>query len=237
MKHIIVGDIHGDEGAMYYALNRFPDAQLLFLGDFLDSFEFTSEECVRALTLALNLIEEGRATGIIGNHELSYVKPQWRCSGHNPVTQAHVFPLVSRITRLLQPYIYNADHRVLITHAGLSRPVWDENNMTFENVDEKLFAGYRDHDSFFFQVGRKRGGWARWGGPVWCDWSEFTPIDGLRQVFGHSAGLVNRPEHEETVGLMRKCGENWNVDCLQRGRSYLEFNDETGTLQVIACES
>jgi hypothetical protein len=43
--------------------------------------------------------------------------------------------------------------------------------------------------SDFLAWGRGRGGPARIGGLVWLDWNtEFTPIEGLNQIVGHSSG-------------------------------------------------
>lgn len=231
MKHIVIGDIHGDEGVIYYALNSFPHNRLLFVGDFLDSFVFNSKECVGALKLVLDLIEEDRADSLIGNHELSYLASRWRCSGYNDVTQNYLTLETWRMMKLLKPFIYNKEHRVLFTHAGLSRSLWTQHNLDFENLEDRLHQAYGDHNSFFYQIGRRRGGFASCGGPLWCDWAEFEPIEGLRQVFGHSAGLIGSPEGAKSEGRIRSVGENYNIDCLQFGRDFLEFDDVTGEIK------
>jgi hypothetical protein len=64
-------------------------------------------------------------------------------------------------------------------------------------------------------IGHCRGGIHSCGGILWCDFNkEFEPVDGLRQVFGHTAGKN-----------IRQKGENMCVDCN-------EFSDEVLELEV-----
>jgi hypothetical protein len=39
-----------------------------------------------------------------------------------------------------------------------------------------------------FMAGVERGGPARYGGILWCDWNAFEPIKDLPQIVGHTPG-------------------------------------------------
>jgi hypothetical protein len=234
-KHIFVGDIHGDVGIIRALPEKFPDHHLIFVGDFLDSFTYPSSYQVECVRLVLDYIRTGRATSLFGNHEFSYLGPrQLLASGYNPITNAQFMPLVSDVRRAFKPFVYFSASRVLVTHAGLTKQLWDEHELTIDTLESTLLDWFRAREcqSPFYAIGRARGGWDRWGGPLWCDYQkEFTPIPGLAQVFGHSASM--RPvQHcvEKRVGkLIRVLDENnYNVDCLQHGQEVLEFDEQSG---------
>jgi len=78
---VIIPDLHGKVEVIKLALNQtkyFP----VFLGDYLDSFTRTPEEQVEGLQLVLDAITTGRAIGLLGNHELSYLEFSMRASGY-----------------------------------------------------------------------------------------------------------------------------------------------------------
>jgi len=54
------------------------------------------------------------------------------------------------------------------------------------------------------------------GGIFWCDFNaEFEPIEGLNQIFGHTAGKNIRVRHTET-------SKNFCIDCLDHKHQFLE---------------
>ena len=86
---------------------------------------------------------------------------------------------------------------MLFTHAGVSAPLVPPGaaNVTAWVADQEAVA------LAFLKLGRPhwvfRGGTRRGeksvGGPLWCDFSEFEPIPGLNQVFGHTPAAKGEP--------------------------------------------
>ena len=188
---LVIGDLHGQLEIAQKALDSiYP---VIFLGDFLDSFTRTVDDQIQTLLLVLNAVERGNARALMANHEMSYMRPELRCSGWNPATQVHVSHLQYRMDMLLEDYIWCEGF--LITHAGVSQRLLDALET---DLDTYLSTG--DFD----QIGRSRGGRAPCGGLRWCDWREFEPVEGVDQIVGHTRGRVIRTK-----------GNNWCIDVLE----------------------
>ena len=222
MSMIVVGDLHGDLEITKYFLKE-KNKQVCFLMDVLDSFTFSREDQFEALQLILYAIaSRNNIVGVLANHELSYANPYcYRASGFSNGfwTRLKYSSLIRQIEQL--PIVIEAAG-FLITHAGISKtwlPDADDNYWTADEIID--YIEYIDLDTIA-QVGVARGGTARCGGPLWCDyWSEFVPVPGIKQVMGHSA---YRPEGERK-GIVVDGHGNWNIDCLQTTREVLEISD------------
>lgn len=212
MNTLVVGDLHGDIEKTRKALEF--DGNVIFVGDFLDSFEYSVDDQIKTLCAVLDACEDDphRVQSCIGNHELSYLEPGMRCSGFRGATHAHVIHLEARMRKLLQKYIWHKDW--LISHAGVSNTLLRGNNII---LDEYLRMGQ------FSDIGRARGGWAPCGGLHWCDWfQEFEPIPRVNQIVGHSSYRPSAPhpvtkQYTEREGIICKTSPssiNYNIDCL-----------------------
>lgn len=206
MKHkftVIVGDLHGRldiAEAVYMAARGLYN--IVFVGDYLDSYDRTSAEEFATLnyvhTLAQRFPED--VVGLLGNHELSYfMGKSMRCSGWNVTTDMLVNTRKLDYLRHLKEYVWVNDY--LVTHAGIPNYVTDgkAQHEIRETIDE-----YMLHDRSRYDIGYARGGWADVGGPFWQDFNfEFTPTSGVPQIFGHTHG----------EGIRRK-GDSFCIDCL-----------------------
>jgi hypothetical protein len=202
MKYRFVGDIHGQINVMKQALDCDAD-RVIFVGDLVDSFRRSVPEQVECLDLALSLAGEGRVDVTWANHEWSYLEPSMRCSGYNAAMAAMMIDRADMIRMKFRPFIY--EREILVTHAGLSNQLWEEFNLNKENFIEHLADWTHDLRSPYYDIGYARGGRAKVGGPLWCDFNhEFQPVPGLNQVFGHSRG----------VGI-RRIEDNWCIDTLE----------------------
>jgi len=208
-RAIVVGDIHGKYEIVLEALKHLNNCHVIFVGDFLDSFDRKVTDQMFALQMAMGAARKHENCHVImGNHELQYVDRKMRCSGYEYETQ-HLFD------RSVDPsefndYVYFGD--VLISHAGVSQGLLDYKDITLEQY---LEAGS------FLQIGHTRGGRDYIGGLHWCDWwTEFEPTDDVPQVVGHSSF---RPEgaNKGIVYMGNAC----NIDCLDRVRQVLVIED------------
>ena len=201
-KYRFVGDIHGQINVMEMALDCDAD-RIIFCGDFVDSYHRSFDDQRLCLLKALDLAGNGRVDVVWANHEWSYLHPAMRCSGWNKEMSIVMIHHYDDIMTKFKPFIYEAGY--LITHAGLSKQIWDKNKLTLDNFEEVLTNWSKDMSSPFFYVGHNRGGHKPCGGPLWCDFNtEFKPIKELPQIFGHTRGR----------GL-RKSGNSWCIDALE----------------------
>ena len=206
LKHddtIVVGDLHGQVEIAEKILTKTEGHyNVIFLGDYLDSYNRSVEDQIECLKIVLDAVENqgNRVVALAGNHERSYLYAE-RCSGWNSITQFHVNHLKRKCDMFLREYFWMADD-LLITHAGVSVdyvPPYVKNLTLREKVQKFLNSDDR------FAVGRTRGGMEEVGGIYWCDYNfEFLPVPGLRQIFGHTRG-----------NSIREKDGNYCIDCLE----------------------
>ena len=191
MKTLVIGDIHGNVEIIKAAFKT--EYPLIFVGDYLDSFNRLVIDQLESLEIVLKGIKEGRCIGIMGNHEMSYISKDCRCSGYNNATAAHIMSMD------LSPLVdYTYCEGFLISHAGVSNTLLELYNITLQEYLE---------DEIFEDVGYCRGGWSTVGGLHWCDWNyEFKPIKSQPQIVGHTRG-----------NYIRQKGNSYCIDCLEDG--------------------
>ena len=215
-----IGDIHGKVEAVEKAL-ALPGLKI-FVGDIIDSYDRSPLEHDKCFQLILDAIEAEVAECIPGNHELSYLLPKYhRCSGFDEdkafIMQIHM----DRITRLMKPFIWIENERILITHAGLHAQVAVALGITLENLPFVLEKAVENPKSPAHWIGKARGGAAPYGGIFWCDWyQEFQPIPGIRQVFGHTRLNSPFPEVDDLKQPQNVC-----IDCLDKALEFFDLED------------
>lgn len=204
MKVTFIGDIHGQVEIVKKALAK--RGRKIFVGDLVDSFVRTPIESRKCMELVLDAAEAGKAEVIYGNHELSYLFPHHRCSGYTNATYAFMQELRPRIMVAFKSHIMMAPD-FLVTHAGLSKQLWEDQLLNLDVLDHVLCDWWSDIRSPAHWIGWKRGGRDPCGGTFWCDFRcEFSPVPGLRQVFGHTRGKG-----------IRQVEQSYCIDCLEDG--------------------
>ena len=119
----------------------------------------------------------------------------------------------AEIRELFRPHLLLGDN-VLVTHAGLTRQVFELEPCTIAQLDARLTSWWHDRWSPVHWIGTCRGGSDPVGGTFWCDYNrEFEPIPGLTQVFGHTAF--------GSKGEIRRVEDSYNVDCLDVSQKFL----------------
>lgn len=227
MSVLVCGDLHGRYEIAEDLLYKY-DEPVIFVGDYLDSYTVPRKDQIRTLSLIMDACEQRPNTiGLIGNHEMSYLSPTRRCSGWSTEVQAYVSDVRDRMLKTL--HLFASVYGVLITHAGVS------NNFLHNVTDTALL--YNDHaktfnaicgvldrlsDNDLNSVGYSRGGTHDCGGPLWCDWTEFEPINGIRQVFGHTEYRHN----VDPAILVTDDGNNFNIDCLSRQKACIRIHED-----------
>lgn len=185
MRHVFVGDIHGKVEAVKEALAR--PGKKVFVGDIIDSYDRTVEEHKECYNLIFDAIDKGDAVACLGNHELSYLMPSpHECSGWEKWRASLMRHYGGMILEKFKPYILLAPD-FLVTHAGLTNQIWENEKLTLDTLKPWLDNAYQDRYSPVHYIGYCRGGPNPFGGIFWATWKEdFEPIQELTQVFGHT---------------------------------------------------
>jgi hypothetical protein len=235
MKYIFVGDVHGDVELVRNVLNFANKRQVVFLGDFLDSFTFSKKDQIDSLLLAIDAVRSGTATILHANHEMSYLDSRMRCGGWNTLMETHILPIKTELTKMMTPAIFLSKKPTLITHAGVSRQLWNHLNLEIKSLPQLLNEASKDLGSWFYWAGRARGGADPYGGPLWCDWNtEFTPVPGLIQILGHTCTFGTPLRFQQRFISKVRYSDNYdfNIDCLQEVPEILEYDEDAGHMTV-----
>lgn len=208
MKTLVVGDLHGQYELAEAALESgFP---VVFLGDYLDSFTRSPVEQCSTLDLVVNAIEDREdVQGLVGNHELQYMNPKYRCSGFRHETREMLINsgLLVKAEKLLKHYTVVGSF--MLSHAGVSKSFIKSLPL------DRYLAAPLD----YYTVGFSRGGSSNSGDMFWCDWRyEFEPLDDIPQIVGHTRG-----------NHIRQRGNSYCIDVLENNNfTGLLINTEGG---------
>lgn len=220
-EFVVIGDLHGKINALR-AIEKL-GKYMIFLGDFLDSFNESRDNQLKVVQRVLELTKAGRAEFVLGNHELSYINPrEWRCSGFNNEMQVRSLVYTNDLQKYGQIYVH-IEPNILITHAGISNQIWEDYTDSekdiaqLRQITEQMDRDKRDPRSWVYMAGRARGGGMPVGGPFWCDWNrEFVPVPGIIQIVGHTAqfGVPMNFKQTEEKGLRKSPNGDWCIDCI-----------------------
>lgn len=216
MSTICVGDLHGKIEVAEEMLQE-KNKNIIFMGDFLDSFDRNRHDQLDLLIMVLDAVKSRpEVSSLMGNHELSYLEMQYRCSGHSWQLDGNLTEEIKQDMRD-NLSLWVEDEGFFLSHAGMSRK-WIP-----EKWRDDIF-GYLEEVSLptIYQIGQSRGGYHNVGGLLWCDYhADFQPLHELKQVFGHTA--TNLPG--EGNGIRTKDERNYCIDCLDRVNEVLEISD------------
>jgi hypothetical protein len=233
---LIIGDLHGNLPFLKRVLEIYPEHRKVFVGDYVDSRTNSREEELECLAIVLDLVEQGTARALYGNHEWSYLEQSMRCSGFEQSFDQRLSPFKPRMRELLEHYLWIPEQRLLITHAGLSFRLWQECGFTVDNIIGKLgeWALLPIQETPAGWIGMPRGGMDNVGGIYWCDWySEFQPVPGITQILGHTSALSVQEQLLASEQGIRQRGSNYNIDCLTRVWEVLEFGKQGDLRKVV----
>lgn len=197
---LIIPDIHHKIELAEGVRANHPGLPAIYLGDYFDDFYDTPADMATTCQWLQRRMAERRDTFLIGNHCFAYLAYElgvrWgACSGWT-VAKQQVFHQYFPADTLLKACQWMVKCQGwLISHAGLTRPLRQPGEILdwVQDAERSLTAGVM-HPAFL--AGAERGGLARHGGILWCDWNTFEPIQGLRQIVGHTPGAQARYKGE-----------------------------------------
>jgi hypothetical protein len=227
MPKLIIPDVHERLDRLEAAL-RFAVDEIIFLGDFFDTFKpFDASRIVRVCRFINENIdgyvrEDGSkitATFLLGNHELHYFfnNAAYTCSGYRPQTKAIVQELIEPDT-IRKFRIFTTAGPYLVSHAGFHTHTLQYINPP-KQQDDFIEWALQGKYAKIFGVGRSRGGEMDLGGPLWLDFNwEFEDIPGHPQIVGHTNG-----------NDVRQKGASW---CIDTGLKHVGIVSDDGTFHV-----
>lgn len=207
MPILIIPDIHG-RTFWEAAVKRYPDAHVVFLGDYLDPYyereRITDQMAMRNL---LRIIEFKRThpnqvTLLLGNHDIHYINNELEYSRkdtYNAMINEAVFTTTGAGLFEMAFYALVGDCSFLFTHAGVL-PKWWKARFPNMPMDAKVIAyhlndmAHPERLKMFTTHGLDdaspyRGGDYVAGLVVWADMDEHAmedPIPYTYQIFGHT---------------------------------------------------
>jgi Calcineurin-like phosphoesterase len=194
MNIITIGDLHGS--SVWKEITPKDWDQLIFSGDYVDSFEFKDGQIIENLEEVIQLKKEypQKVILLLGNHDLGYLfkdKPGHGCSGFRAGMAKALFNLFSSNHDLFL-CAWQVDN-YLWTHAGIVGR-WYKNFVEGEIVPSDInLAGTINKlfDAYYlplFHVSNIRGGRNKDGGIFWADSMETIqdPLPGYHQIAGHT---------------------------------------------------
>jgi len=231
-KLLIVPDVHGRP--FWKKIQDYPDIPVVFLGDYLDPYDFDGVTPEMALDAFKELLEyvktRDNCTMLYGNHDLSYAVGKQICQCRtNHKDYDEIRKLFWENKPFYFSYYYEGKNKKFVfTHAGLTKDWIDATPNLFANrsVDEVLtkWKYFNDLDKrhsellyrYLSDISSKRGGWKPFGSLVWADVAEhFHKAEKETeyvQVFGHSYSKCAIKSTCEYDWYMLDCKQVFYID-------------------------
>lgn len=206
---VVIPDVHGRQ-FWADAVDKYPDADIVFLGDYLDPYPVEGISPGEALTMLAEIITfakmHPRCQLLLGNHDLHYLCNFGEACRLDYANSQQIHFLLSdnlwlfRIAALREV----GGKKVLLSHAPVLTP-WleavgetDDPETLVQNINSKLAiinSQPWEVEQYLGQISSWRGGYDCFGSPVWADVRE---VDGNilptvdYSIFGHTQ-LRNEP--------------------------------------------
>ena len=190
---LIIPDIHHKVELVERIRANYPGMPAIFLGDYFDDFDDTPADMKGTCEWLKSAVENCDDEFLLGNHCFGYVSYElgvrWGfCSGWEPAKQQVFHQYFPGDTLLKSSAWISRFQGWLISHASLTRKLYrsfskrntSEEVLEWVNDAENALMGRVAHAAFV--AGIERGGPAKSGGILWCDWQVFEPIRGIRQI-------------------------------------------------------
>ncbi|KAA6301563.1 MAG: hypothetical protein EZS26_002307 [Candidatus Ordinivivax streblomastigis] len=222
---LIIPDIHGRtfwETALSY------QGKIVFLGDYTDPYPhegITQENAYFAFSEIVRFKQQhpDRVTLLIGNHELHYYDRQFQASRFSEeyYNKYHAVLTGEKSAGLFQ--LCKQMDNYLFIHAGITKGWYDLHKTELQSLGDDLETQvnrlFLNNKQAFYEVSGERGGWSRYGSPVWADAHEFfceqEPFQkDIIQIIGHTQIGNNEPVIRKNIRLL----DNQQLYLLRNGQ-------------------
>jgi len=209
MRTLVISDIHLNFIRAQRVIESVPHDKLVLTGDYFDAYGATVTQTENtAIWLKENILHNPKCVALLGNHDTTYVfnNMNFACSGYSPSYQEVINKVFNDEDRS-RFGVYHIDQGFAFSHAGLTNQLSKQLSAKFaKNKGETTLAFFADimslcakdairnakegKNALLFSAGWDRGGLNKDGGINWVDWDNFSPINGVNQIVGHSIRRV-----------------------------------------------
>ena len=222
---LILSDPHQEIEKMMRIIKAEAADEVVCLGDWFDSFFNTSKYHIEQTCAQLaRFVCTPNCHTLWGNHDLHYFYPSQftMCTGYTKHNEIEIcnYLGVSKHTIADKFKWYIKVDDFLCTHAGIATHNLNQylattsvdKQIEFEAVDANIKLK-TEQSHWFYRAGKARGGKQQRGGIVWLDFdNEFEPIQGLKQIVGHTYSKTIRP-HRLDSSFNSNEWLNFCIDC------------------------
>lgn len=178
MKYLIIPDVHGRSYIKWY--NKINEVdKVIFLGDYLDSFNIPAKTQLTQLNLIINLkeIHGDKITLLLGNHDLPYinVNKYGTCSGFQNdiyLTANQIFnDNLDKFDVVYEHQSKDNKKNWIFSHAGISKRLLNVINKYKENFKEESLTEFINNNwekiNELYYVSKHNGGINPYDGLFW----------------------------------------------------------------------
>lgn len=195
---LIIPDVHGRQ-FWKEPLKEGPDQweKIVFLGDYIDPYPaegITSEEAIEVLKeiVSLKKLWKDKIVLLMGNHDFGYM-PDFYKTGCDPCSRYDYYnakdikkiyeeAVVDDLLQLFYRY-----GQYVFSHAGIMKDWVEKYCGPAVTLDKLLENPEKATPQALWVVSRLRGGYERFGSPLWNDVRDFkNDYPGIYQIFGHT---------------------------------------------------
>ena len=228
---LLVSDVHQEVDKLQHILNNENYDIAVCLGDFFDSHTHnTHKDVIKTVAFLEKWMFKENFYALFGNHDLMYfyINKHTICSGYTDWKFDLIRNVLGEKFGAIQDKFlwYIWVDNFLCTHAGLHSC---HLNLNLNVEDKTALSKWLDVEvirsknslitgigHWTYRAGAARGGNQPYGGLTWLDSDrEFEPINGLKQIFGHTAhSKILLCPHDQ--GIFNANFEKWNninIDC------------------------
>lgn len=201
--YLIIPDIHEKYKKMMRILEKYESKveKIIFLGDYFDSFGETFSEFENMVTFIDDKISKPNYIFLYGNHDLHYLyNHRWlQCSGFEYEKKKYLEEYRKDFICKFKPI--HVEDNFIFSHAGLCErfihPQVGPSDLELYVTEKCIYALNSGHSDPILMPSYVRGGQQAVGGITWCDFSEFEPVEGYYQIFGHTCKKQYRMAGDE----------------------------------------
>lgn len=202
-KVLIIPDVHNKFRIAEKIIEKENPSKIIFLGDYFDGHSDDQKTTLETALWLKESLQKPNRIHLLGNHDLSYMNPKFMTSGFTVEKAATIKGSNVNLGKL-RHYFWIDDW--LCTHAGLSNGFFKENagSLTVKEYLQRA-SEYPQFQEKLYDCSHLRGGDAKFGGIVWSDYEEFQDIPSIKQIFGHTRGIMVRRKQNSEINSEHIC--------------------------------
>ena len=231
---------------MFTELSYHKYDKIIYIGDYVDSFDIPSIEIKRNLEDIIFLKQTlgDKVVLLLGNHDIQYFCPEQRCSGYRIEMKDDLYDIFTKHEHLFvfaHEEIDKNNKKYLWTHAGVTsgwyrkvflkdltnknyrfKALVDEFDIKEKTISQILNFSFELRLLCLFNVDTYSGGFSKWASPLWVrpNVLNYSSLRYYNQIVGHTQQddimIINHYKGKKFPGY-----KHYYIDCLETSGSPL----------------